>query len=135
MRKGKCVSGFEAVQRAFEEIFDDPQERGGGVCVQVAGETVVDLRAGVADLEGSKPWNHDTLVNSYCAIKPMVAVAVLMLVEEGKLEVDAPVARCWPEFAQSGKRRSLCVRCCPILLVCPRYDRLAERPSCTTGKQ
>lgn len=27
--KGKCVSGFEAVQRAFEEIFDDPQERGG----------------------------------------------------------------------------------------------------------
>ena len=101
--KGKCVSGFEAVQRAFEEIFDDPQERGGGVCVQVAGETVVDLWAGVADLEGSKPWNHDTLVNSYCSIKPMVAVAVLMLVEEGKLELDAPVARCWPEFAQSGK--------------------------------
>lgn len=103
--KGKCVSGFEAVQRAFEEIFDDPQERGGGVCVQVAGETVVDLWAGVADLEGSKPWNHDTLVNSYCSIKPFAAVAALMLVEEGKLELDAPIARYWPEFAQSSKDR------------------------------
>ena len=53
--KGKCASGFEAVKRAFEAIFDDPQERGAGLCVQVGGETVVDLWAGVADLEGHKP--------------------------------------------------------------------------------
>lgn len=101
--KGKCASGFEAVQQAFEAIFDDPQERGAGVCVQVGGETVVDLWAGVADAEGNKQWARDTLVNSYCAIKPIVAVAVLMLVEEGKLDLDVPVARYWPEFAQSGK--------------------------------
>ena len=35
--KGKCASGFEAVQQAFEAIFDDPQERGAGLCVQVGG--------------------------------------------------------------------------------------------------
>ena len=100
--KGKCASGFEAVQQAFEAIFDDPQERGAGVCVQVGGETVVDLWAGVADLEGNKPWHHDTLVNTYCCIKPFTAIAALMLVEEGKLELDQTVAHYWPEFAQGG---------------------------------
>lgn len=102
---GKCAAGFEAVQQAFEAIFDDPQERGAGVCVQVGGETVVDLWAGVADLEGNKPWDHGTLVNTYCAIKPFTAVAALMLVEQGKLELDVPVAHYWPEFAQGGKER------------------------------
>lgn len=101
--KGKCASEFEAVQQAFEAIFDDPQERGAGLCVQVDGKTVVDLWAGVADLEGQKPWNRDTLVNTYCAIKPFTAVAALMLVEEGKLELDVPIARYWPEFEQGGK--------------------------------
>ena len=100
---GKCSIGFEAVQQAFESLFDDPQERGGGVCVKVGGETVVDLWAGVSDLEGEQPWKHDTLVNSYCAIKPITAIAVLMLVEAGKLELDTPIARYWPEFAQGGK--------------------------------
>ncbi|WP_019411039.1 EstA family serine hydrolase [Pseudomonas psychrophila] len=101
--KGKCASEFEAVQQAFEAIFDDPQERGAGLCVQVDGKTVVDLWAGVADLEGQKPWNRDTLVNTYCTIKPFTAVAALMLVEEGKLELDVPIARYWPEFEQGGK--------------------------------
>ncbi len=101
--KGTCDSGFAAVQQAFEEIFDDPQELGAGLCIQVGGETVVDLWAGVADLERTKPWNRDTLVNTYCAIKPFTAVATLMLVEEGKLALDQPICHYWPEFAQGGK--------------------------------
>lgn len=101
--KGICANEFSAVKEAFEALFDDPQERGAGLCVQVGGETVVDLWAGVADLAGDTPWQHDTLANTFCAIKPFAAVAVLMLVEEGKLELDAPVARYWPEFAQGGK--------------------------------
>ena len=73
--------------------------------MQVGGETVVDLWAGVADLEGEQPWNHDTLVNTYCCIKPFTAIAALMLVEEGKLELDQTVAHYWPEFSQGGKER------------------------------
>ncbi|MDP1108721.1 serine hydrolase domain-containing protein, partial [Klebsiella pneumoniae] len=69
------------------------------------GEMVVDLWAGVADQEGKKPWTRDTLANTFCAVKPYVAVAVLMLVEAGKLDLDAPVARYWPEFAQNGKAK------------------------------
>nr|BFD43137.1 serine hydrolase domain-containing protein [Pseudomonas sp. FFPRI_1] len=101
--KGTCANGFEAVQRAFEAMFDDPHEFGGAVCIQVGGETVVDLWAGVADPQGEKPWDRDTLGNTFCTVKPFAAVALLMLVEEGKLDLDKPVAHYWPEFAQGGK--------------------------------
>lgn len=103
--QGMCTEKFAAVKQAFEDMFDDPQERGAGLCVQVDGEMVVDLWAGVADQEGKKPWTRDTLANTFCAVKPYVAVAVLMLVEAGKLDLDAPVARYWPEFAQNGKAK------------------------------
>ena len=103
--QGICAKQFEAVKQAFEDMFDDPQERGAGLCVQVGAEIVVDLWAGMADQAGTKPWTRDTLANTFCVIKPYVAVAVLMLVEAGKLELDAPVARYWPEFARSGKAK------------------------------
>ncbi|EPB6479687.1 serine hydrolase domain-containing protein [Pseudomonas aeruginosa] len=103
--KGHCASGFEEVRQVFEAIFDNPAERGAGLCVQVEGETVVDLWAGVADLHGQVPWQRDTLVNAYCVIKPVTAVAALMLVEEGRLGLDVPVCAYWPAFAQNGKER------------------------------
>ena len=36
---------FEAVREAFAALFDDPQERGAALCIQIGGETVVDLWA------------------------------------------------------------------------------------------
>ena len=104
--QGMCAPQFEAVKQAFEDMFDDPQERGAGLCVQVGGETVVDLWAGMADQQGMKPWTRDTLANTFCVIKPYVAVAVLMLVEQGKLELDAPVrltAACLPWMNRGGR--------------------------------
>ena len=101
--KGLCTPEFEAVKSAFEAIFNDPQERGAGLCINVGGRTVVDLWAGSSDLDGNKAWNKDTLVNTFCVIKPFAAVAALMLVEKGKLELDIPVAHYWPEVAQGGK--------------------------------
>ena len=68
--QGMCAKQFEAVQQAFEDMFDDPQERGAGLCVQVNGERVVDLWAGMADQEGIKPWTRDTLANTFCVVKP-----------------------------------------------------------------
>ena len=101
--EGICANQFESVKHAFENIFNDPQERGGGLCVKIGNETVVDLWAGSSDREGNKPWLKDTLINTFCTVKPFAAVAALMLVEKGKLELDIPVAHYWPEFAQGGK--------------------------------
>ncbi|MGY8832391.1 MAG: serine hydrolase domain-containing protein [Pseudomonadales bacterium] len=94
---------FEALRDAFAALFDEPQERGMALCVQVGGETVVDLWAGVADKEGQQAWHSDTILNLFSCTKTFTAVTALQLVGEGKLELDAPVARYWPEFAAAGK--------------------------------
>lgn len=94
---------FEAVKDAFAELFNDPQERGAALCVQIDGETVLDLWAGVADKDGEQAWHSDTLANLFSCTKTFTAVAALQLVGEGRLALDRPVAQDWPEFAQAGK--------------------------------
>ena len=94
---------FEAVREAFAALFDDPQERGAALCIQVGGETVIDLWAGHADKDGHEAWHSDTLANLFSCTKPFAAVTALQLVDEGKLALDTPVAHYWPEFAQAGK--------------------------------
>lgn len=94
---------FEAVKDAFAELFADPQERGAALCIRIGGETVVDLWAGSADKDGQQAWHSDTILNLYSCTKAFTAVAALQLVGEGKLDLDAPVARLWPEFAAAGK--------------------------------
>lgn len=95
---------FETVREAFADLFNDPQERGAALCVQIAGETVLDVWAGTADKDGHQPWHTDTIANLFSCTKPFTAVTALQLVEEGKLELDVPVARYWPEFAAAGKQ-------------------------------
>nr|WP_272904126.1 serine hydrolase domain-containing protein [Pseudomonas petrae] len=85
-------------------MFDDPQERGAALCVQIGGETVLDLWAGTADKDGSEVWHSDTIANLFSCTKTFTAVAALQLVGEGKLNLDEPVARLWPEFAANGKQ-------------------------------
>ncbi|CDF97001.1 Esterase A [Pseudomonas sp. SHC52] len=95
---------FEAVREAFAALFDDPQERGAALCIQVGGRTVIDLWAGTADKDGHEAWHSDTIANLFSCTKTFTAVAALQLVAEGKLQLDAPVARYWPEFAAAGKQ-------------------------------
>ena len=96
---------FEALKDTFAELFNDPQQRGGALCVQIGGETVLDLWAGVADKDGQQAWHSDTILNLFSCTKTFTAVTALQLVGEGKLELDAPVARYWPEFAAAGKEK------------------------------
>ena len=96
---------FEALNEAFASLFDDSQERGMALSVQIGGETVLDLWAGSADTDGQQAWHSDTILNLFSCTKTFTAVTVLPLVGEGKLELDAPVARYWPEFAAAGKEK------------------------------
>lgn len=121
--QGHCDSRFAPLAEAFARLFDNPQERGAALCLEVGGETVVDLWGGVADKDGEQPWQRDTILNLFSCTKTFTAVAVLQLVAEGKLELDAPVARYWPEFAAAGKA-AISVR----QLLCHR----AGSPSCAS---
>lgn len=94
---------FESVREAFAELLAAGQTRGAALCVQVGGETVLDLWGGMADKDGQTPWHTDTLLNLFSCTKAFTTVAALQLVEEGKLALDAPVAERWPAFAAAGK--------------------------------
>jgi CubicO group peptidase (beta-lactamase class C family) len=60
---------------------------------------VVHLQAhGLADLESKRPMRTDTLFRMFSMTKPLTAVSVLMLMEEGKLLLSDPVSRYIPEF-------------------------------------
>jgi CubicO group peptidase (beta-lactamase class C family) len=100
---GDCDDRFSAVREAFAVNFADEDEIGAGVCVRVGGRIVVDLWGGHRDAARTRVWERDTLVNTYSVGKGVAAMLLLSSVEAGELELDAPVARWWPEFAAEGK--------------------------------
>ncbi len=100
---GECDTRFGAVREAFAENFARHGEVGAAVAVTVDGRPVVDLWAGYADAARTRPWERDTIVNVYSTTKGMTTICAHRLVDQGKLDIDAPVARYWPDFAQAGK--------------------------------
>ena len=103
--QGTCAPGFEAVRDVFVENFESGAELGASVCFVRDGETVVDLWGGYVDTACTREWQPDTLVNVYSTTKGMAAICAHICVERGLLDIDAPVAKYWPEFAAKGKER------------------------------
>jgi CubicO group peptidase (beta-lactamase class C family) len=101
---GTCDPAFAAVRDTFEENFRGRNEVGAAVCVYQDGRKVVDLWGGHKDLERTVPWRPDTIVIMNSVAKSMCALCVHVLIDRGKIEFDAPVARYWPEFAGGGKQ-------------------------------
>jgi len=101
--EGTCDRNFGRVKEAFADNFEMTKEVGASVAMYVDGKLVVDLWGGFADKARTKPWTRDTLVNIYSTTKGLAAMCAHRLVDQGKLDLDAPVAKYWPEFAQAGK--------------------------------
>ncbi|WP_330350715.1 serine hydrolase domain-containing protein [Streptomyces sp. NBC_00582] len=104
---GHCDARFTAVRTAFEENFRDRDELGAAVAVTVDGVTVVDLWGGWADPARTRAWERDTLVNVWSTTKGPTALCAHILADRGLLDLDAPVAAYWPEFAAAGKENVL----------------------------
>lgn len=100
--QGCCQPDFEVVKNAFESNFDQGLEIGASACVTLQGRPVVDLWAGDAAV-GGPAWQEDTIVTVYSATKTMSAMVILVLADRGLIDLLAPVASYWPEFAQNGK--------------------------------
>ena len=56
-----------------------------------------------AALARTVPWQRDTITNVWSTTKTMVALCMLILADRGQVDLAAPVARYWPEFAAAGK--------------------------------
>ena len=98
---GTVAAGFEGVREAFLEAQrGDPG--GAQLCVYRRGERAVDLWAGW-DNANARPYGERTIAVLMSCTKGVVATGVHILVDRGLIDVDAPMARYWPQFAQGGK--------------------------------
>jgi CubicO group peptidase (beta-lactamase class C family) len=103
--EGVVEPRFERVREAFRENFASRGEVGAAVAVFVEGKPVVDLWGGVADKASARPWTRDTMAIVFSCTKGATALCAHMLEARGRLDLDAPVARYWPEFGAAGKER------------------------------
>jgi CubicO group peptidase (beta-lactamase class C family) len=100
---GTCDDQFSGVRDAFAAQLDSGEELGASVVVDVDGHIAVDLWGGHADEARTVPWTEHTITNIWSSTKTVTSLAALMLVDRGLLDVHAPVAAYWPEFAANGK--------------------------------
>ncbi|MEJ2868196.1 serine hydrolase domain-containing protein [Actinomycetospora sp. OC33-EN08] len=101
--RGSCDPGFDHVRAALQRRLDDGDEIGASLVVDLDGHRAVDLRGGFRDAGRTSPWDEHTITNVWSCTKMVTALAALVLVDRGELDLDAPVARYWPEFAAHGK--------------------------------
>jgi CubicO group peptidase (beta-lactamase class C family) len=97
---GFLASGFERVGTAFQANFIENGELGAAFAAVRDGVIVCDIWGGTADRATQRPWTRDTLQLIFSGTKGLVATCIAMLIERGKLELDEPVARYWPEFGK-----------------------------------
>ncbi len=100
---GTCADRFCGVRDELARQLASGAELGASIVVDIGGETVVDLWGGHCDEARTRPWTRDTITNVWSTTKTVTNLAALMLADRGQLDVHAPVARYWPEFAASGK--------------------------------
>jgi CubicO group peptidase (beta-lactamase class C family) len=101
---GEVAPGFERVKDAFAANFEINDEVGAACSVYHRGKKVVDLWGGVADEQSGRPWAEDSIVLVASSTKGATAICANLLAQRGELDVDAPVAQYWPEFAAAGKQ-------------------------------
>jgi CubicO group peptidase (beta-lactamase class C family) len=101
--EGSCDPAFDAVRDAFASNFAAGLELGASLSISVGGRNVVDLWGGFLDAAGTKPWERDSLVCVFSCTKGVVAIATMWAVARGLIDLDAPVASYWPEFAVEDK--------------------------------
>jgi len=104
---GYCDERFISVKHAFEKNFELGLEVGASFAVSLNGELVVDIWGGFSDSAKTKPWEKDTIVNVFSTTKVITALCIHLLVDKGLIDVESPVAKYWPEFAQAGKENVL----------------------------
>lgn len=93
---GHCAEGFAPVREAYDAIVMDRPGWSGAVAAYVGGSPVVDLWAG-------PDYREDSLQFLFCTTRFVAGTCVALLVERGRLDLDARVAEYWPEFAANGK--------------------------------
>jgi CubicO group peptidase (beta-lactamase class C family) len=99
-KEGFSAARLERLHRYFENLTSSG-ERPGAITLIVRNGRIVDWRTyGLRDVENRLPMEKDTIVHIYSMTKPVTSVAVMMLVEEGRLSLDDRVDKYIPELKE-----------------------------------
>lgn len=105
--EGHCDPRFDQLKATLEAQLTSGNELGAAIVINIDGKNVVDIWGGYSDEARTQPWTKDTIVNVWSCTKNIAALVALIQVDRGVLDLDAPVAKYWPEFAQNGKDKVL----------------------------
>ena len=92
------AKSLEELDQRLGKIFVDAQVPGASVAVVENGKVVMTKAYGLADVAARTPATPDTVFRAGSISKSMVGVAVMMLVEEGKLDLNAKLSDLAPEI-------------------------------------
>ncbi len=106
---------LQRIDAVIEEMIAQQKIAGELILVAKNGEVVFSRAYGKMDLEAGKPMRPDTIFRIYSMTKAIVTAAALTLVEQGKLNLDAPAADYLPELQQ-------------LKVYAPEGNRLPSRP-------
>jgi len=96
---GLSSEGLERISVTTQKFIDDELLAGAVTIVARRGKVAHFEAFGMMDIEADKSMQRDTIFRIYSMSKPTAAVGVMMLCEEGKLELDAPASKYMPEFS------------------------------------
>jgi CubicO group peptidase (beta-lactamase class C family) len=100
---GQCSERFSRVREAFAQNLDSGADIGASAAIFIEGEPVVDIWGGYFDSTFTRPFEGDSIVQMYSSTKTITALCALILADRGEINLHAPVAKYWPEFAAEGK--------------------------------
>ena len=95
---GLSPENLEKVKTAVQTAVDQKQTAGVVVAVARRGKLAMLEAFGKSDIAADKPMRPDAIFRIYSMTKPIVTVAAMQLVEEGKIKLDDPVSKYVPEF-------------------------------------
>ena len=97
---GLSAERLERISSAAQGFIDEGQLAGAVTVVARRGKVAHFEVHGMMDIEADKPMQKDTIFRIYSMTKPIAAVGVMMLCEEGKLTLDAPASTYLPELSR-----------------------------------
>jgi CubicO group peptidase (beta-lactamase class C family) len=95
---GLSASKLNQAKEAVQALVDKKELAGAVIAVARHGKVVQLEAVGTMDAASGKPMKRDTIFRIYSMTKPVTTVAAMMLYEEGKLDLDAPVSKYLPEL-------------------------------------
>jgi len=124
--EGTCAPRFAFLRDLLADEFARGRALGQAVALIVDGELVAHVWGGHEDGARRHPWRARTMSCLFSASKPLCAVAVLKLIEEGRLGLDDRIATHWPEFAAGGKDATTVRHALAHLAGVPALDALPD---------